>query len=79
MIDATLGPSAKPTATTRALVPKPRPCSLAGYVARSSAVLTPMMALAPTPWNRRATISTGSDHASAHASDAAVNSARPAQ
>ncbi len=37
-----------------------------------------MMALAPTPWNSRATTSAGSDHAIEQASDARVNKARPA-
>ena len=78
MTEARLGPSAKPMATTSALLPKPRPCKREGYVARSSAVLTPMMALAPRPWNSRATINAGSDHASAHASEASVNNAMPA-
>ena len=75
--EAAVGPMANATATTSALLPNARPSKCLGYRARSSAVLTLIMALAPTPWNRRATTSDGKDQASAQASDARVNNSMP--
>ena len=75
--EAAVGPMANATATTSALLPNARPSKCFGYRARSSAVLTLIMALAPTPWNSRATTSDGKDQASAQASDAKVNRNMP--
>ena len=75
--EAAVGPMANATATTSELLPKARPCRCLGYSTLSSAVLTLIMALAPTPWNRRATTSDGSDQAMAQASEARVNRNMP--
>ncbi len=75
--EAAVGPRAKPTPTTKALRPIPRPSWWGGVTKRISATLTAIRALAPTPWSTRAATRAGSDQASAQTSEATVNSARP--
>ena len=74
---ASVGPAADELATTSALNPMPRPSCARGKMKRTSAVLTLISPAPPSPCTTRATIITGSESASAQASEAAVNTARP--
>ncbi len=65
-------------ATTRALMPTARPSWLDGYVKRTSAAFTLIIPAAPSPCTARATVSSTSECANAHASDATVKRMRPA-
>ena len=72
------GPTAVNAATINAFTPRIRPSSRFGKIVRRMAGPMLRMADAPSPCSRRMPISTLSDGASAHPSDASVNTARPA-
>ena len=74
---ATVGPSAEEVATISAFTPMPRPSMACGKMVRISAVLTLISPAAPSPWNTRASVSSGRLGASAQAREAAVNITSP--
>ena len=74
-------PTTGPPRTARPVMPEKapmaRPRDSDGKFALSSASAIGMMAAAPAPWTARAAIREPTSGASAHAAEAATNSARP--
>lgn len=71
------GPAVNDTPTTNALSPSPLPRRALGYSARISAVLTLMIALAPTPCNTREAVSSPSVPLAAQRPDATMKTTSP--
>ena len=73
-----IGPMIRPAPTTIALMPRARPSSRRGNASVTSAAELAIRNAPPTPWTSRAATSSSADGASAQATEATVNSAKPA-